>query len=90
MGVPNNEDFEDYITELLSNFYNRSKPERQAIVELIDDIAAFRAKYNTDEDLSVESVKRRVSELTAALSKIISKNDKKPRRPSFLKKFLGR
>lgn len=90
MNVPNNEDFEDYISELLSNFYNRSRPERRAIIQLVKDIGEFRSKYDTDEDLSVESVTRRVEELTEAMKKIIEEDSKKSKKPSFISKFLNK
>lgn len=87
MGVPNNEDFEDYVGDLLSNFYGRSSPERKALISLVEDIVRFRKDYKIDDDLSVEAVKRRVRELEECLQRISDKEEEK-RKPSFLKRFF--
>lgn len=87
MGVPNNEDFEDYVGDLLSNFYNRSAPERKALISLVEDIVEFRKKYDVCDDLSVGAVKRRVAELEDCLRRI-SEKEEKTKKPSFLKKFF--
>lgn len=86
MEVPNNEDFEDYIGDLLYNFYNRSKPEKQALVDLVRNISRFRKNYRTYEDLSKESVERRVAELKENFEQIIQDSQK----PSILKRILGK